>query len=296
MFADDYSLTASGIGGDPLHHRAVHRPQEAASTTCASISARATTTGTGTIARALPNGLHGLTNNHDWATVRKIGSINLLVHATNNLRFSFEYYRNTRDGVTFTTRSLDYFGSSATWGSFARANPYYLIAPLNESFQPRDRRRRLHAQRLDLSLPLGYQTFHRRDQRTERRRRRERSINIDDPTTANELVNGVSWTDSRKLTTPVSEFSYTGKLTPKLEARGGYMFYRYSGPASLDMSFDGIARTNSGGTTDAPYAVSLVDARQRHRAQQRHRPGLHLQSQGLVEYPARLPLLAFHRR
>ena len=71
------------------------------------------------------------------------------------------------------------------------------------------------------------------------------------------LVNGISWSDSRKLTTPVSEFSYTGKISPKLEARGGYIFYRYSGPASLDMSFDGIARTNTGGTTDAPYAVSL---------------------------------------
>ena len=49
---------------------------------------------------ALPNGLDGLTSNHNWATVRKMGSVNLLVHATNNLRFSFEYYRNTRDGVT----------------------------------------------------------------------------------------------------------------------------------------------------------------------------------------------------
>ncbi len=55
----------------------------------------------------------------------------------------------------------------------------------------------------------------------------------------------------------MSEFSYTGKILPQLEVRGGYLFYRYSGPASLDMSMDGIARTNSGGTTDAPYSVSL---------------------------------------
>ena len=33
--------------------------------------------------------------------------------------------------------------------------------------------------------------------------------------------------------------------------------YRYSGPASLDMSANGIARTNTGGTADAPYAFSL---------------------------------------
>ena len=69
---------------------------------------------------ALPSGLDGLTSNHNWATVRKMGSVNLLIHATKNLRFSFEYYRNTRDGVTQTTRSLDYFGSSATWGSQQR--------------------------------------------------------------------------------------------------------------------------------------------------------------------------------
>ena len=31
---------------------------------------------------------------------------------------------------------------------------------------------------------------------------------------AKEPLNGVSWIDSRKLTTPVSEFSYTGKPLP----------------------------------------------------------------------------------
>jgi hypothetical protein len=39
--------------------------------------------------------------------------------------------------------------------------------------------------------------------------------------------------------------------------RGGYMYYRYQGPASLDMAFDGSARTNTGGTGDAAYAVAL---------------------------------------
>ena len=109
-YLDHYSLTVSGLGGEPystaqlnvrktrlydlrVNFRQTHyywnRNDQA----------------------ALPNGLHSLTNYHDWATVRKIGSANLLLHATNNLRFSFEYSRNTRDGVTGTTRSLDYFGS-----------------------------------------------------------------------------------------------------------------------------------------------------------------------------------------
>jgi len=55
----------------------------------------------------------------------------------------------------------------------------------------------------------------------------------------------------------VIALSYKRKISSKLEARGGYIFYRYHGPASLDMSFDGIARTNAAGTTDAPYALSL---------------------------------------
>ena len=80
-FADNYSLTASGLGGDPfastqftvrknhlydlrVNFRQSHyywNRNDAA---------------------ALPNGLSGLTSNHDWATVRKLGSVNLLIHAT----------------------------------------------------------------------------------------------------------------------------------------------------------------------------------------------------------------------
>ena len=35
------------------------------------------------------------------------------------------------------------------------------------------------------------------------------------------------------------------------------MYFRYRGPASLDASFAGTARTNTGGTTFAPYAISM---------------------------------------
>jgi len=104
-FADDYSLTLSGLGGDPY--------------STAQLTARKNRLYDLRVnfrnsryywnrndGAALPNGLNALTNTHNWATVRKLGSVNLLVHATNNLRFSFEYYRNTRDGMTWTTRSL----------------------------------------------------------------------------------------------------------------------------------------------------------------------------------------------
>ena len=254
-FADDYSLTLSGLGGDPF--------------TTAQLTLRKNKLYDLHVdfrqsryywnqndSAALPNGLTGLTSNHDWQTVRKLGSVNLQVHATNNLRFSFEYYRNTRDGVNFTTRTLDYFGSSSTWGSFARANPYYLVAPLSEAANriTGGVDYTLHA--WTVHYRLGYQRFEDSINGLNASAL-ERSINVNDPTTAQELVNGVSWSDSRKLTTPVSEFSYTGRLASKLEARGGYIFYRYRGPASLDLSMDGVARTNTGGTTDGAYAVSL---------------------------------------
>jgi len=254
-FADDYSLTTSGFGGEPfssaqftvrkshLYDLRVnfrqsyyywHRNDSA----------------------VLPNGLSGLTSNHDWATVRKLGSVNLLIHATNNLRFTFEYYRNTRDGVTDTTQTLDYFGSPGTWGSFARANPFYLVAPISESANRVTGGVDYTLHNWSLHYRVGYQSFS-DSVNGLNASSPQRSINIDDPTTAKELANGISFSDFRKLTTPVSDFSYTGKITPKLDARGGYIFYRYRGPASLDMAFDGSARSNSSGSTDAPYLVSF---------------------------------------
>jgi hypothetical protein len=255
-FADDYSLTLSGLGGDPyasgqltvrknnLYDLRVNFRQSYYYWNMNDLA-------------AMPTGLDGLTSNHNWATVRKMGSVNLLIHATKNLRFSFEYYRNTRDGVTQTTRSLDYFGSSSTWGSFARANPYLIIAPLNEATDRVTGGIDYTKNGWALHYKLGYQSFTDSINGTNANSP-ERSINIDDPATAKELVNGISYSDFRKLTTPVSEFSYTGKINSRFEMRGGYMYYRYQGPASLNMAFDGTARTNTAGSTDARYAISLA--------------------------------------
>src|SRR3954454_21727755 len=81
----------------------------------------------------LPNNQHGLTSNHNWATVRKFGSLHQVVHATNNLHFRFDYDRNSRDGTIFTTRTLDYYGAPSNWGTFLRDNPYYVTGPVNEA-------------------------------------------------------------------------------------------------------------------------------------------------------------------
>jgi hypothetical protein len=254
-FADDYSLTASGIGGDPF--TAVQLTVRKSRLYDLRMNFRQSYYyWDRNDAATLPNGLSGLTSNHNWATVRKLGSVNLLVHATNNLKFNFEYYRNTRDGSTFTTRSLDYFGSSSTWGSFARANPYYVFAPINEVSNRVTGGIDYTVKNWTVHYRLGYQTF---EDAVDGQNLTSPllSINVNDATTRKEPLNGVSWTDFRRLKTPVSEFSYTGKILPRLEARGSYLYYRYSGPASLNMSMDGIARSNSGGTTDAPYSVAL---------------------------------------
>jgi hypothetical protein len=254
-FADDYSLTLSGLGGDPYASGQLTVRKNNLYDLRASFRQSYYYWNMNDLA-ALPTGLDGLTSKHNWATVRKMGSVNLLVHATKNLRFSFEYYRNTRDGVTETTRSLDYFGSSATWDSFARANPYLIIAPLSEATDRVTGGIDYTKNGWAFHYRLGYQSF--TDSINGNNiNSPERSINIDDSATAKELVKGTSYSDFRKLSTPVSEFSYTGKLTSRLEMRGGYMYYRYQGPASLDMSFNGSARTNTGGTADAAYAVAL---------------------------------------
>ena len=185
---------------------------------------------------------------------RKLGSINLLVHATNNLRFNFEYYRNTRDGTTFTTRPIDFFGSPSAFGSFARANPYYMIAPIDEAANRVTGGVDYTVRNWNLHYKLGYQRFT-DSVNVQNLITGQRSINIDDVNTSRELLNHSTWADSRKLNTPVSEFSYSGKLNSKLEARGGYIFYRYKGPATLAMSSDGSART-SVATVVAPYTIN----------------------------------------
>jgi len=72
---------------------------------------------------ALPTGALGLTSNHDWATVRRIGSVNLLIHATDKLRFTFDYSHNARHGVNDTTRTMEYFGAPPEFSSYLRDNP-----------------------------------------------------------------------------------------------------------------------------------------------------------------------------
>jgi len=252
-FADSYSVTASGIGGDP--YSTVQLTARKQNLYDLRVNFRQARFYWNRADGLLPNGFNNLTSNHDWATTRKMGSINLMVNATRQLRFNFEYFRNTREGVNFTTRTLEYFGASSTFAGFARANPYYIVAPINQVANRIVGGIDYTRGQWTIHQKVGYQSFE-DDIDGENLGPGQRSINIDEANTSRELLSGLGFSQYRRLKTPVNETSYNGDINSKLELRGGYMFYRHSGPAALDMSFDGLSRTSTASVV-APYAVSV---------------------------------------
>jgi len=253
--ADNYSLNMSGLGGDPYpggqftaskagvydlrvnyrqHYYYWDRNDE----------------------QSHPGGLPGLTINHDWATVRKFGSANLNVNVTDRFRLLFQFNRNSRDGTSFVTRTMEYFGAPAAFGGFLRANPYYLAAPMNETANRIAVGFQYNWQDWNFFYRAGYQTFE-QNLTFDNVITPERSIATGDPVTANELLNRAAFSQYRRLKTPISEFSYVGRTRSRLQLRGGYIFYRYRGPVSQNASFNGTARVTT--TTFTPFDVSQTD-------------------------------------
>lgn len=256
-FADSYSLSVSGLGGEPfetgqlsvskkrLYDFRVNwrqsyfysNPNDNVILPIAAVGAGLST---------------GLTDNHAWGTVRKFGNADLTLHATNNLRFNFDYYRTSDSGPTFTTESLDFFDSPAYWGTFARANPYYLYAPINDDTNRFTGGIDYTIKGWTFHYNLGYQMFT-ENVSLNNVNSPELSINPVTSSTLEPLTN-LSQSEYRQLSTPISEFSFTGKPFSKLEWRGGYIYYRYQGPATLDQSYSGTAPNSTGAL--APYTVS----------------------------------------
>ncbi len=156
--ADSYSLVVSGLGGDPFSTAQLTAAKKNLYDLRVDFR-QSHNYFNENDAATLPNALTGLTSNHNWATVRKMGSVNLLVHATQNLRLSFEYFRNTRDGVTDTTQTFDFFGSPSAWGGF-RARKSVLSDRSGQRFlESRHRGPRLHAEIMDPSLQTRHAAF-----------------------------------------------------------------------------------------------------------------------------------------
>ncbi len=271
-FADSYWLSMSGLGGDPFptaqfsvtKHRlydfrvnwrqAYYFWNQNDSVVLPTAQKIVTPTTT------------GLTENHNWNTVRKFGSVDFTLHATDHLRFRFNYYRTSDTGNTLTTFSPDFLGSGTLpapfnagglWGAFSRAAPYPLLAPINDETNRFTGGVDYTYHSWSFHYALGYQTFNANTTLTNVISP-ELSINSIAASQGEPLTNS-NWSEFRRLTTPISEFSFVGKPLKRLEWRGGYIYYRYKGPFSFDQSFNGVARTNSTGipvTGDRPYAVS----------------------------------------
>ena len=127
-FADSYSLSVTGLGGEPFEtgqlsvsktrlydFRANWRQSYYYWNQNDNLVLPIAAVGTGLST--------GLTDNHAWGTVRKFGSADFTLHATNNLRFNFDYYRTSDSGPTFTTESLDFFDSPALLGYLRAGQP-----------------------------------------------------------------------------------------------------------------------------------------------------------------------------
>ena len=255
-FADIFSFAASGIGGDPYEAGQLRLSKTHVYDFRANYR-QSYYNFDRNDDQLHPAGVAGLFTNHNFANVRKIGSVNFTAYPTNDLRFNFEYYRTAHDGDTVTTRTLDYVGAPAFWGNFLRANPYVIQAAVDEVGNRLSGGVNYSVRDWNFAYKLGYQTYE-EGLTADNLAPDQRSINLSDPVTANERLDRASWLEFRRLKTPMSEFSYNGRIGERVRVRGAYIFFRYRGPASLNASFNGIARSNTGGTTFAPYAVSVV--------------------------------------
>lgn len=251
-FADSFQFTAGGLGGDPFPGgQLVVRKSKVYDLR---VGYRQSYYYWDRDDNAvLPSTFRALTTNHDWGTVRRLANVNLLLHATNRLKFRAEYGRNSRDGMSFSTRTLEYFGSPSSWGSFLRDNPYYVEAPLRESMNR-------FAGGVDYSLgdwsfhyTAAFQSF---DQSMNWNNvvSPQYSINVNSATAMREPLTSASWSESRDLRTPSSEFSYNGTIRDRASLRGTVLYFRYRGPSNLEASFAGIARTT--GANVGPYFIA----------------------------------------
>jgi hypothetical protein len=256
-FADGYSLSASGLGGDPfatadlkvaktnlydlrVQWRQSYYYRDQNDDVVLPIT---------TVASGLST---GLTDNHDWSTVRKLGSASLTMHASNRLRFNVDFSRNTTEGSLRTTRSLDFFGSPSYWASFARANPYPLVAPLNDDTNRFTGGVDYSWRDWDFHYRAGFQTF---NETAVLNPVANGEVSINPATLSTmEPLTQLSWSQTRRMTTPVSDFSFRGRLSRAVEWRGGYIYQRYRGPATFDASYSGIAPNAA--LALAPYSVS----------------------------------------
>ncbi len=253
-YVDNFSLTMSGLGGDPYPVAQLtvskNNLYELHANWSQSYFDYAPDQNV-----ILPGGVPGLTSEHSWSTVRKFGSFDFLLHASKNLRFVFDYYHTSNSGATFTPSAPDYLGAAFTsWGFYAEGSPFVLYAPLNDEANRFTGGLDYNIHSWTLHYRIGYQALT-DDMTFNNPTSPQYSFETGNAFTVNTPVSLYSMSQYRHLTTPISEFSYTGKLTSKLELRGSYIFYDYSGPANMDEVIDGVRPTSRAATIFVPYSL-----------------------------------------
>jgi opacity protein-like surface antigen len=254
--ADTFVFSASGLGGDPFPTlqftaRKARRYDLRVNWRRSRFFSAAPIT---------PNSIDGLdtravTDRHQWSTSRRIADVALTVDASSRLHLQFGYARVSRSGSLDSTRSLDFVGSPSTWGAFARANPYPVVAPIDDSSNRVSGGLTYGGHDWTVHYQAGYQRLSER-QVFAAAALPERSINLGDAVTANESLSGLSYDQDRRLSGPFSELSYVARLHPRIEWRGDYLYSRYRGPFGFNARYQGSARTT--GTAVSPYDVTAT--------------------------------------
>ncbi len=256
-FADTFTVTTSGLGGDPFPTLQVslakaRRYKLQVNWRQSRFFNRAPDT---------PSSLGGfdtrvVTDRHSWTTARQVGNVAFTYDVSNRLKVLLAYDRVSNGGSIQSTRALDYTGASATWAGFARANPFALGGPVASATDRATAGVAYSRTRWTFSYRAGYQVV--RDHQTfSPLSAPERSLNIVDAATANEALSALNWTQSRRLSTPVSELQLVIRPLSTLEWRSNYAFYRYRGPFELDAAYTGSARAPTAGTY-SPYDVAVT--------------------------------------
>ena len=242
-FADSYSLSVTGLGGEPFETGQLsvskNRLYDFRANWRQSYFYSNPNDNVILPIAAVASGLStGLTDNHAWGTVRKFGSADLTLHATNNLRFNFDYYRTSDSGPTFTTESLDFFDSPSYWGTFARANPYYLYAPISDDTNRFTGGIDYTYHAWTFHYNLGYQTF------TE-------NVSLNNVSSPELSIDPVAELDARSRSPTFPSRSTGGSPLPSAS---------FPSPASRFPSSNGGAATSITATRGPPLSTSLTTA------------------------------------
>ncbi len=148
---DNYSLTVSGFLAAIRTQRRSSTARKANITTCGLTFSKPASIGIQSNVLLKTDFLDHQQSNLSPRYIRS-DLLDLTIHATKNLRFNFEALRNTRDGVNFTTETLDYCWVFVHLGFVRASQPILLVGAYERINNPDHRRRGLHEKHVEFPL------------------------------------------------------------------------------------------------------------------------------------------------